>query len=727
MADTYSLTRVSFRPQLKAKNPPISAYQRDRIWRIDADAVQVGTGDDAYFIQAIDLNPRAQVQNTTTDLVHFPTQDSEGAGSRFVFDVTQGSLRAGHANLQQWDEANRGDNSVAFGVDTMASGAGSLVLGGGDGTASGARAVVLGGSANTASGANAVAAGSGAMAVNDGSFVWAGPNPPLPTSITTDQDDQARIVASGGFRAVSGGTGLPAYTPGTIYIDAVDTLFAGDLNVSGAIQTTALAMDRQAAAPAAPGPAGTGLMWALESLPDALPRWTPFGGADTPLGTANLHGAFALTGADVEYSAVAPAQDIDAHFLVGPHELTGPSTGFRFMKGDSATGPFYGSFQAGGAETDEWDAPGRLSTALGLSCSSTGLATGIYGGRNNLNSGDYSVVMGGQDNQVTADYCFLGGGQNNTVAADYGTLVGGQQNQVMGTHATIGGGRLNTASGADSTVMCGLSNHASGTGATIIGGESNTASGDYSTVGAGIGNFATGLGSFVGGGGRVGTAAPATGVVNGNVASGDYSAVGAGTRNTASGDYSAVPGGSGNTASGDYSVAIGTDADTNGHAFTIALSDQNGLTGTEVTAPATMYAGFAGGIHFVTSADRTPTRLGVALAAGQSQWTSISDRRLKRNLRPFEGVLERLERLPLYEYSYIGNETGARCRGPMAQDWHELFPSRKPQDVIDTQDLDGVALAAIKELAGRTHKVAETHASAMERARAVLARTAPVA
>ena len=36
--------------------------------------------------------------------------------------------------------------------------------------------------------------------------------------------------------------------------------------------------------------------------------------------------------------------------------------------------------------------------------------------------------------------------------------------------------------------------------------------------------------------------------------------------------------------------------------------------------------------------------------------------------------------------------------GPYAQDWYSLFPSGKPNLVIETMDLDGVALSAIKGL-----------------------------
>ena len=91
------------------------------------------------------------------------------------------------------------------------------------------------------------------------------------------------------------------------------------------------------------------------------------------------------------------------------------------------------------------------------------------------------------------------------------------------------------------------------------------------------------------------------------------------------------------------------------------------------------------------------------LAAGLSAW--VSDRNAKENLRPFDGVLERLERIPIYEYNYKGQAAERVCRGPMAQDWHSEFQSDKDPLRIDTMDLDGVALAAIKELSSQVREL----------------------
>ncbi len=46
--------------------------------------------------------------------------------------------------------------------------------------------------------------------------------------------------------------------------------------------------------------------------------------------------------------------------------------------------------------------------------------------------------------------------------------------------------------------------------------------------------------------------------------------------------------------------------------------------------------------------------------------------------------------------------------GPMAQDWHGMFPSSKDSLRIDTIDLDGVALAALKGLTSLVRKQEST-------------------
>lgn len=61
-------------------------------------------------------------------------------------------------------------------------------------------------------------------------------------------------------------------------------------------------------------------------------------------------------------------------------------------------------------------------------------------------------------------------------------------------------------------------------------------------------------------------------------------------------------------------------------------------------------------------------------------------------------TLDRVDRLPIYQYNYKCNPESRKCRGPVAQDWYDLFPSDKSKIDIDSMDLDGVTLAAVKGL-----------------------------
>jgi hypothetical protein len=91
---------------------------------------------------------------------------AEGAGTRLMWYPAKAAFRAGRVGASldgtQWDAANVGDHSVAFGVDTKASGGSATATGSGT-TASGRRAMATG-NATTASGQNAMAVGWGTTA-----------------------------------------------------------------------------------------------------------------------------------------------------------------------------------------------------------------------------------------------------------------------------------------------------------------------------------------------------------------------------------------------------------------------------------------------------------------------------------------------------------------------------------------------------------------------------------
>ncbi len=75
-----------------------------------------------------------------------------GAKTAFIWNPRKAAIRAGQVTGNQWDDANVGNYSVAFGYANTASGAGSTVGGGQGNVASGQNSTLGGGYLNTASG-----------------------------------------------------------------------------------------------------------------------------------------------------------------------------------------------------------------------------------------------------------------------------------------------------------------------------------------------------------------------------------------------------------------------------------------------------------------------------------------------------------------------------------------------------------------------------------------------
>jgi hypothetical protein len=131
------------------------------------------------------------------------TAPIDGDGARFMFDTTKGAIRGGTITTDgtQWDNDNRGEQSVAFGLDTSAKGAQSTVSGGQDNTAGGIASTVGGGKSNNATGAYSVAMGHKAKATLDNSFVFGGDD-------NVDTTSLAANTATFGFPATGDGRGL---------------------------------------------------------------------------------------------------------------------------------------------------------------------------------------------------------------------------------------------------------------------------------------------------------------------------------------------------------------------------------------------------------------------------------------------------------------------------------------------------------------------------------------
>jgi hypothetical protein len=301
----------------------------------------------------------------------------------------------------------------------------------------------------------------------------------------------------------------------------------------------------------------------------------------------------------------------------------------------------------------------------------------IVGGYGNTNLSLDAVIGGGYGNliQTNAHASFIGGGYQNAV-------------QVNAAYSTIGGGQFNTsASNAYVTLGGGYSNMASGFAASVGGGYQNTASGFEAAVGGGFFNTASAITATVGGG-------------NVNAASNAGATVSGGAHNSASGSGGTVPGGFGNNANGDESFAAGTQAQAN-HTGAFVWADDNPLNFSSTTANQFRVRA-TGGVAFVTAIDSSGgVTAGVHLLAGDTAWSSISDKNAKKNFQPVnaEAVLEKLAAIPVQQWNYKWEaDTSTPHLGPMAQDFKAAFYPGRDDKSISTLEFDGVELAAIQGL-----------------------------
>ncbi|MBI5058915.1 hypothetical protein HZB60_03910 [candidate division KSB1 bacterium] len=393
--------------------------------------------------------------------------------------------------------------------------------------------------------------------------------------------------------------------------------------------------------------------------------------------------------------------------------LTAEPWAYRVWSVDGATGgTVTGDFSiiGSGSIGDGNTVTGSQSLAVGRTNVATG-ANSVCFGRGNRVRGDYSsvlggggatdidsnsangfaaVVAGGRGNDADGGYAVLGGGNVNRIqsAASYSTLGGGYLNDIGGDYTVIGGGSSNDADGNYSVVCGGVANWVSGTEGVVVGGANNFA-GINGFVGGGRDNMAQGPYSVICGGDSNNTSLEGGSVLGG-------------VHNTAGGYYSTVAGGRQNTASARYSFAAGRRANANdAGAFVWADSTDATLSSPGIN---TFSVRASGGIRMWTSA---AADVGVTLLAGDNTWNSVCDSTLKTKLGRVDGreLLNKLMALPVYRWHHKHGDPQLQHIGPMAQDFWNQFHAGGDSMKISTIDPDGVALAAIQELAKRTEQL----------------------
>jgi hypothetical protein len=342
--------------------------------------------------------------------------------------------------------------------------------------------------------------------------------------------------------------------------------------------------------------------------------------------------------------------------------------------------------------------------------------TFIGGGSGHVAVTAYSAIGGGYHNRAAGQGAFVGGGYQNEAKGWQSFVGGGYYNRARGDYSVVAGGGgptetdSNSASGGNSVIGGGYHNVAGGFAATIAGGYYHTSSGNWATVGGGYRNTSSNYCTTVGGGannGAVGQYATVSGGGNDSAYT-DYSTVSGGRSNVANGSYSTVPGGHSNRATGDYSFAAGRRAKANHDGCFVWGDSYNGDITSDSANSFTVRA--SGGVRMYSN---TALTAGVRLYQGASAWTAVSDSTLKRNIRLVDtrDVLDRVSRLPIKQWSYKAQDPSVEHIGPMAQDFWSLFHIGDDSLSISTIDPDGIALAAIQELAKRMQLVEAENAA----------------
>ncbi len=331
----------------------------------------------------------------------------------------------------------------------------------------------------------------------------------------------------------------------------------------------------------------------------------------------------------------------------------------------------------------------------------------ILNGTMNVADSNYAFIGTGSGNVVSGSYSVVGGGRFNRVRNSYSVICGGgstltlDSNRIVSTSSFIGGGFNNYIQATNSAIVCGNGNGCLGSEAFIGGGRSNSTYGELASVCGGFQNSASDLG-FVGGGSGNSSYGINSGVGGGdsNFAGKGCSFVGGGRNNripqAGDGDYSAILGGDSNTVTGNHTMAMGTRINATAN-NSFVFSDGSGA----IFSPGvsnTFNAKASGGVRFYSN---TAATIGAQLQTGQSAWTAICDSTKKDRFGRVntQEILEKVSKLGIETWSYKDDPTHTTHIGPMAQDFYAQFRVGESDTTISTLDPDGVALAAIQELA----------------------------
>ena len=372
---------------------------------------------------------------------------------------------------------------------------------------------------------------------------------------------------------------------------------------------------------------------------------------------------------------------------------------------------------------------GNSSFASGLNNTASGLRSSVFGGNNNTASGQEAICCGGRTGTASGLRSYVIAGESNTASGNNSGVIGGSNNVSNGTNDVICAGTSNTI--ASTCPHCfiggGNGNTISTTGAdcVIIGGNTNllTGTGSFSTICGGLTNSSRSSWSFIGGGDTINIGPNADGHYSAclggltNNTDNQHSCIFGGTTNTiltTGGTFfrNVICGGQSNNINGNHTFISGQSITCNNITQQCVLLGQNvtnnGFLQNFIWSDGSTYSATSSKLWTVVASNgttmytNTGLTTGVVLSPAATSWAAVSDRSVKENFveLDYDEILDLIiDKLPVYSYHFIETDDSVRSVGPMMEDWYELFPSDKvDKGIIETYDLDGIKLAALKSL-----------------------------
>ena len=364
-------------------------------------------------------------------------------------------------------------------------------------------------------------------------------------------------------------------------------------------------------------------------------------------------------------------------------------------------------------------AGGLYSTAIGSGLTASGPYS-LAMGQNNQAIGQYSVALGGTTVSL-GDYAVAMG--SGTHANGTGSVAMGLTNTASGNFAVATGN--NTTAAGDASFVSGLNSQTTATGDYAFASGTNCSSGGQSAVatGSGPGSFTSVTGNYA-----VSSGSTLTG------ATGNYSVLLGGSNNASRAEGAVTIGGQYNLASGRYSVAFGTGMQVyNDFSVGFSLNDPGvPVTVYQVNQPNTLCIVGGAGLRVLigrltsTAPGYTLEVSGNAAKTSGGQWSTPSDARLKKNIKPITPNFALKKFLKLHPVSFEwkdpkehGDQTETQI-GFIAQDVEKVIPqwvggTRKGPKTLNVSGIDALTVESLRALRQQLNDVKITYAKIVQK------------